>query len=64
MPLTLTILRDFLKSTQVGIAVAEARVKFWELCESLVYYIGLEKSSYVIKVSVSVLFYTHCLFPY
>ncbi|KAF9507500.1 hypothetical protein BS47DRAFT_1366615 [Hydnum rufescens UP504] len=37
MPLTLTILSDFLKSTQVGIAVADARVKFWELCESLVY---------------------------
>lgn len=37
MPLTLTILSDFVKSTEPGVAVADARVKFWSLCEGLVY---------------------------
>jgi hypothetical protein len=37
MPLTLTILSDFVKSTEPGVAVAEAKVKFWSLCESLIY---------------------------
>lgn len=37
MPLTLTILSDFVKSTQPGVAVADAKVKFWSLCESLIY---------------------------
>lgn len=37
MPLTLTILSDFVKSTQPGVAVADAKVKFWALCESLIY---------------------------
>ncbi|KAF8339639.1 uncharacterized protein EI90DRAFT_3117436 [Cantharellus anzutake] len=35
MPLTLNILQDFVKSTQPGIAVADAKVKLWSLCESL-----------------------------
>lgn len=37
MPLTLTILSDFVKSTEPGVAVADAKVKFWSLCESLIY---------------------------
>lgn len=37
MPLTLTILSDFVKSTQPGVAVADSKVKFWSLCESLIY---------------------------
>ncbi|OAX43158.1 hypothetical protein K503DRAFT_732249 [Rhizopogon vinicolor AM-OR11-026] len=36
LPLLLNILSDFLKSTQPGIAAAENRVKYWNLCESLV----------------------------
>jgi len=37
MPLVLTILSDFVKSTQPGVAVADAKVRFWALCENLVY---------------------------
>lgn len=37
LPLLIGILNDFVKSTQPGIAAAEAKVKFWNLCESLVY---------------------------
>ncbi|KAG1722954.1 uncharacterized protein EDB91DRAFT_1240160 [Suillus paluster] len=36
LPLLLSILSDFLKSTQPGIAAAENRVKYWNVCESLV----------------------------
>lgn len=36
LPLLLNILSDFLKSTQPGIAAAENRVKYWNVCESLV----------------------------
>lgn len=35
LPLLLNILSDFLKSTQPGIAAAENRVKYWNICESL-----------------------------
>lgn len=35
LPLLLSILSDFLKSTQPGIAAAENRVKYWNVCESL-----------------------------
>lgn len=37
LPLLITLLGDFVKSTQPGIAAAEGKVKFWNLCESLVY---------------------------
>jgi RHO1 GDP-GTP exchange protein 1/2 len=37
LPLLIGILNDFVKSTQPGIAAAEGKVKFWNLCESLVY---------------------------
>ena len=37
MSLVLTILSDFLKSTQPGIQAAEARVKFLTLAENLVF---------------------------
>jgi hypothetical protein len=40
LPLILTILSDFIKSTQPGIAAAESKVKFWSLCESLVFQKG------------------------
>ncbi|KAG0706814.1 hypothetical protein DFH29DRAFT_900165 [Suillus ampliporus] len=36
LPLLLSIMSDFLKSTQPGIAAAENRVKYWNVCESLV----------------------------
>ncbi|KIJ14322.1 hypothetical protein PAXINDRAFT_163479 [Paxillus involutus ATCC 200175] len=37
LPVILSILKDFLKSTQPGIEAAESKVKFWDLCESLVF---------------------------
>lgn len=40
LPLLIGILNDFVKSTQPGIAAAEGKVKFWNLCESLVYVKG------------------------
>ena len=40
LPLLISILNDFVKSTQPGIAAAEGKVKFWSLCESLVYVKG------------------------
>lgn len=40
LPLILGILHDCVKSTQPGIEVAESKVKFWSLCESLVYQKG------------------------
>jgi len=40
LPLLISILNNFVKSTQPGIAVAEGKVKFWNLCESLGYVKG------------------------
>ena len=40
LPLLISILNDLVKSTQPGIAAAEGKVKFWNLCESLVYVRG------------------------
>ncbi|KAF8071933.1 hypothetical protein FPV67DRAFT_907308 [Lyophyllum atratum] len=40
LPIILGILGDFIKSTQPGIEAAEGKVKFWALCESLVYQKG------------------------
>ncbi|PPR07542.1 hypothetical protein CVT26_002447, partial [Gymnopilus dilepis] len=40
LPLILGILKDFIKSTQPGIEAAESKVKFWGLCESLVFQKG------------------------
>jgi len=40
LPIILSILRDCIKSTQPGIEAAESKVKFWELCESLVFQRG------------------------
>jgi hypothetical protein len=37
LPLLIRVLSDFVKSTQPGIAAAEGKVKFWNLCESLLY---------------------------
>ena len=37
LPLVLSVLSSFLKSTQPGIAAAESKVKFWNLCDSLVF---------------------------
>ncbi|KAH0833307.1 hypothetical protein J3R83DRAFT_12372 [Lanmaoa asiatica] len=37
LPVILCILNDFLKSTQPGIEAAENKVKFWDLCENLVF---------------------------
>src|SRR5882762_9319405 len=35
LPLLMNVLGDFIKSTEPGILVAESKVKFWNLCESL-----------------------------
>ncbi|PCH42416.1 hypothetical protein WOLCODRAFT_25360 [Wolfiporia cocos MD-104 SS10] len=40
LPLILDILKQFVRSTEPGIAAAEDKVKFWELCESLTYHKG------------------------
>ncbi|KAF9532496.1 hypothetical protein CPB83DRAFT_903530 [Crepidotus variabilis] len=40
LPIILGILKDTIKSTQPGIEAAESKVKFWQLCESLVYQKG------------------------
>ncbi|EGN99254.1 hypothetical protein SERLA73DRAFT_168758 [Serpula lacrymans var. lacrymans S7.3] len=40
LPVIMSILSDFIKSTQPGIAAAENKVKFWNICESLVYMNG------------------------
>ncbi|KAI0091299.1 hypothetical protein BDY19DRAFT_1033671 [Irpex rosettiformis] len=40
LPLTLNILREFMKSTQPGIEAAEGKVKFWNLCETLAFQKG------------------------
>ncbi|KAI0775224.1 hypothetical protein BD413DRAFT_534078 [Trametes elegans] len=40
LPLLIGILNDFIKSTQPGIAASEDKVRFWNLCESLVYQKG------------------------
>ncbi|KDQ59244.1 hypothetical protein JAAARDRAFT_192767 [Jaapia argillacea MUCL 33604] len=40
IPLVISILNDLIRSTQPGIDVAEGKVKFWNLCESLVYVRG------------------------
>lgn len=40
LPVSLDILRDTVKSTQPGIEAAEGKVKFWALCEGLVYQKG------------------------
>ncbi|KAL1739958.1 hypothetical protein HDZ31DRAFT_48462 [Schizophyllum fasciatum] len=37
LPTISGILKDLIKSTQPGIEAAESKVKFWALCESLVY---------------------------
>lgn len=37
LPLLISILNNLVKSTQPGIAAAEGKVKFWNLCESLLY---------------------------
>lgn len=40
IPIILNILSDFIKSTQPGIAAADSKAKFWDLCESLVFVKG------------------------
>ncbi|KAF8149926.1 hypothetical protein B0H34DRAFT_731762 [Crassisporium funariophilum] len=40
LPIILGILKDCIKSTQPGIEAAESKVKFWGLCESLIYQKG------------------------
>lgn len=40
LPIVIGILEDFVKSTQPGIEAAESKVKFWQLCESLVFQRG------------------------
>ena len=37
MPLLIGVLSDFIKSTQPGIEAAEAKVKFWNIMENLVF---------------------------
>lgn len=40
IPLILGILNEFIRGTQPGIEAAEEKVKYWSLCESLVYQKG------------------------
>ena len=40
LPIILGVLGDFIKSTQPGIEAAENKVKFWGLCETLVFQKG------------------------
>jgi hypothetical protein len=40
LPLTLSILSDFIKSTQPGIEAADLKARFWEFAESLVFIRG------------------------
>ncbi|OJT11476.1 Rho1 guanine nucleotide exchange factor 1 [Trametes pubescens] len=40
IPLLIGILKDFIRSTQPGIAASEDKVKYWNLCESLIYQKG------------------------
>lgn len=40
LPIILGILKDCIKGTQPGIEAAESKVKFWALCETLVYQKG------------------------
>ena len=40
LPLLISILNNLVKSTQPGIAASEGKVKFWNLCEGLVYVRG------------------------
>ncbi|KIY71515.1 Dbl domain-containing protein [Cylindrobasidium torrendii FP15055 ss-10] len=40
LPVSLDIVRDLVKSTEPGIEAAQAKVKFWALCEGLVYQKG------------------------
>jgi RHO1 GDP-GTP exchange protein 1/2 len=40
LPIILSVLGDCIKSTQPGIEAAENKVKFWGLCESLVFQKG------------------------
>jgi RHO1 GDP-GTP exchange protein 1/2 len=40
LTLLISLLGEFIKSTQPGIEAAESKVKFWELCEGLVYQKG------------------------
>ncbi|KAF5327789.1 hypothetical protein D9619_004947 [Psilocybe cf. subviscida] len=40
LPIILGILKDCIKSTQPGIEAAESKVKFWGICESLVFQKG------------------------
>ncbi|TCD69356.1 hypothetical protein EIP91_007912 [Steccherinum ochraceum] len=40
LPLILELLNKYIKSSQPGIEAAESKVKFWALCESLIYQKG------------------------
>ena len=53
LPLLISVLSDFVKSTQPGIAAAEGKVKFWNLCESLVYVKGEIVVCHICVVRVS-----------
>ena len=48
LPIILNVLADSIKSTQPGIEAAENKVKFWELCESLVF----QKGEIIVRVLV------------
>lgn len=52
LPITLGILSDCIKSTQPGIEAAEGKVKFWALCESLVFQKGEIIVSFCLETSI------------
>lgn len=51
LPIILSILGDFIKSTQPGIEAAENQVKFWELCETLIF----QKGEIIVSTMVELL---------
>ena len=40
LPIILSIVSDCIKATQPGIEAAEQKVKFWDLCENIVFQKG------------------------
>ena len=50
MPLIITILGDFVKSTQPGIEAAESKVKFWSVMENLLF----RKGEIIVRSSLSI----------
>lgn len=53
LPIIIGVLKDCIRSTQPGIEAAESKVKFWALCESLVF----QKGEIMVRASLSIVDY-------